>query len=111
MDHVELFCKKLVILVNGKSVLSGNIKDIKDNYRKKNIIVKGQIDLEKIKNIKGVEQVIEKADEYEIKISSKEKVDDVFKVVSKGKNITKFLVEEPSLNEIFVSIVGEAYEK
>ena len=111
MEHVELFCKKLVILVNGKSVLSGNIKDIKDNYRKKNVIVKGEIDLEKVKSIKGVEQIIEKADEYEIKISSKNIVDDVFKVVSKGRNITKFVVEEPSLNEIFVSIVGEAYEK
>ena len=111
MEHVELFCKKLVILVNGKSVLSGNIKDIKDNYRKKNIIVKGEIDLDKLKKLKGVEKITEKADEYEIKITSKDMVDDVFKIISKGKNITKFVVEEPSLNEIFISIVGESYEK
>lgn len=111
MDHVELFCKKLVILVNGKSVLSGNIKDIKNNYRKKNIFLKGEVDIDKIKGIKGVEEIIEKSDEYEIKISSKDVVDSVFKVVSKGSNITKFVVEEPSLNEIFVSIVGESYEK
>ena len=111
MDHVELFCKKLVILVNGKSVLSGNIKDIKDSYRKKNIVFKGEADIDKLKSVKGVEQIIEKADEYEIKISSKDIVHDVFKVISKGKNITKFVVEEPSLNEIFVSKVGESYEK
>ena len=111
MEHVELFCKKLVILVNGKSVISGNIKDIKDNYRKKNIIVKGEIDLDRLKKLKGVENIIEKADEYEIKITSKDMVDDVFKIISKGKNITKFVVEEPSLNEIFISIVGESYEK
>jgi ABC-2 type transport system ATP-binding protein len=111
MDHVELFCKKLVILVNGKSVLSGNIKDIKNNYRKKNIFLKGEVDIDKIKGIKGVEEIIEKSDEYEIKIISKDVVDSVFKVVSKGSNITKFVVEEPSLNEIFVSIVGESYEK
>lgn len=111
MEHVELFCKKLVILVNGRSVLSGNIKDIKDNYRKKNIIVKGDIDIDKIKKLKGVESIIEKADEYEIKISSIDYTDDVFKIVSKGNNISKFVVEEPSLNEIFVSTVGEAYEK
>ena len=111
MDHVELFCKKLVILVNGKSVLSGDIKDIKDSYKKKNIIIKGNVDIEKIKKTKGVEEIIEKADEYEVKISSTDYIDNVFKVVASGKNITKFVVEEPTLNEIFVAKVGESYEK
>ncbi len=111
MDHVELFCKKLVILVNGKTVLEGNIKDIKESYQKKNIVLKGDIDLEKLKSIKGVEKLVEKSDEYEITISSKDVVGDVFKFISKCKNITKFVVEEPSLNEIFISKVGESYEK
>ena len=35
MEHVELFCKKLVILMNGRSVISGYLKDIKEKYRKK----------------------------------------------------------------------------
>lgn len=111
MDHVELFCKKLVILVNGKTVLSGNIKDIKEQYMKKNIFVKGVIDIDKLKKINGVEAVIEKSDEYEIKISSIEVAKDVFKYISKCDNVTKFVVEEPSLNEIFISKVGESYEK
>ena len=111
MDHVELFCKKLVVLVNGKSVLSGNIKDIKESYMKKNIFIKGNIDIEKLKNIKGVEEVIKKPDEYEVKISSNDIVENVFKYISKCENITKFVVEEPSLNEIFISKVGESYEK
>lgn len=111
MDHVELFCKKLVILVNGKTVLSGNISDIKESYQKKNIILKGNIDLDKLKSIKGVEKVIEKSDEYEIVISSKDIVKDVFKFISKCENVTKFVVQEPSLNDIFVSKVGESYEK
>lgn len=111
MDHVELFCKKLVILVNGKTVLSGNIKDIKEQYMKKNIFVKGVIDIDKLKKINGVEAIIEKSDEYEIKISSIEVAKDVFKYISKCDNVTKFVVEEPSLNEIFISKVGESYEK
>ena len=111
MDHVELFCKKLVILVNGKTVLSGNIKDIKESYMKKNILLKGDIDLDKLNNIKGVEKIIEKSDELEVTISSKDIVKDVFKYISKCENITKFVVEEPSLNDIFISKVGESYEK
>ena len=111
MEHVELFCKKLVVLVDGTSVIDGYLKDIKADYRKKNIFVKGTVDIDKIKKVKGVLEVIKKPDEYEIKIESSKIVDDVFKEISKGSKITKFVVEEASLNEIFVAKVGESYEK
>lgn len=111
MEHVELFCKKLVVLLKGRSVLEGNLTDIKKQYRKKNIKVCGDIDVNKIKKIKGVVSVLENSLEYEIKIESEDVVDDVFKYISKCSNITKFVVEEPSLNEIFVEKVGESYEK
>ena len=111
MDHVELFCKKLVVLVNGKTVLEGNIKDIKENYQKKNIILKADINEDKLSKIDGVEEIIKKSDEYEVRIASKDIVDKVFKYVSNCNNVLKFVVEEPSLNEIFISKVGESYEK
>ncbi len=110
MEHVELFCKKLAIMVKGKTVISGYLSDIKKQYRKKNILVKGDIDIKEIEKISGVVSVITKGDSYEIKIESSDIVKDVFDKISKCKNITKFVVEEPSLNEIFISKVGESYE-
>ena len=111
MEHVELFCKKIVIILRGTPVLEGYLSDIKRDYRKKNILIKGEITKKELMKIKGVYDVIEKPEEFEVKIDSLEVAQDVFKVVSKHKNITKFSVEEPSLNEIFVAKVGEAYEK
>ena len=111
MDHVELFCKKIVVLVKGNSVLEGEISKIKEDYRKKNIIVKGDIDVDVIRSIPGVCFVEKRGLEYFINISDSSIVDDVFKCISKMSNIVKFVVEEPSLNEIFVSKVGEVYEK
>ena len=111
MEHVELFCKKLVVMVKGKSVIAGNLKEIKESYRKKNIIVKGDINVSNIKKIKGVIDVLETSDEYVIEIEDNSISESVFKEISKCKNITKFMVEEPSLNEIFVSKVGETYDK
>ena len=111
MEHVELFCKKLVVLLNGKAVLDGELTKIKEQYRKKNILIKGNIDSDKVKKIKGVVSVIDKADEYEVKIEDESIVESIFKYITKCDNITKFSVEEPSLNEIFVAKVGESYEK
>ncbi len=110
MEHVELFCKKIVILLKGKNVLSGNIKDIKKKYRKKNVFVKGNVTKEELEKIKGVNEIIEHSDELELKIENEEVTPFIFKKI-KDKEITKFVLEEPSLNEIFVAKVGESYEK
>lgn len=111
MEHVELFCEKLVILLKGKTVLSGSLKEIKKNYRKKIIRINGNVDVEKLKKTKGVLEVEKEALDLIVKIESDEYVEEVFKVVKQGSDITKFVVEDASLNEIFVSLVGEAYEK
>ena len=111
MDHVEYFCESLVILVKGKTVLQGNLKKIKEEYRKKNILINGSIDTEEIKKVNGVLDVQKNGQDYSVKILDDSKVENVFKYVSKRKNITKFIVEEPSLNEIFIERVGGSYEK
>ena len=111
MEHVELFCKKLAIILKGKTVLEGYLQDIKKDYRKKNIFIKGDIDIDEIKKIKGVVDVNKTAEQYEVKIESEEIVDKVFSKIKNNKNITKFVVEEATLNEIFVSKVGHEYEK
>ena len=111
MEHVEMFCEKLVVLVSGKSVLSGYLKDIKDEYKKKNIIACGDIDKKKVNNLDGVIKVEKEANEYIIKIKDSSYVSKIFKEISKFDNITKFVVEDASLNEIFIEKVGEAYEK
>lgn len=110
MEHVELFCKKIVVIMNGTSVLEGNLKEIKDRYSKKNIFIKGNINIDKISKIKGVISVDDLSDEYVVKIENNDIVKDVFKAI-KNEEIIKFVVEEPTLNEIFVSKVGESYEK
>lgn len=111
MDHVEYFCDSLIILVKGKSVLQGKLKDIKDSYKEKNVIVKADFDKKEMEQIKGVKKVIKDKDEYIIKVEDETIVDKVFKELSKSKNVEKFLVEAPSLNEIFISKVGESYDE
>ena len=60
---------------------------------------------------KGVEKVEKIGDYYQVSITDDGYVNSIFKVIAKFDNITKFSVEDPSLNEIFISIVGEGYEK
>jgi len=110
MEHIEQFCEKLLILVKGKPVIEGYLKQIKEDYQKKNIMIRGDINRDEILCIPGVLELNKKIDEYEVKIESNEIVEKVFKKISKN-NITKFVVEEPSLNEIFIAKVGGSYDE
>lgn len=111
MEHVELFCEKLVILVHGKPVLQGYLKDIKKQYRKKNIQIVGDVDTKALEQIDGVLKVTSNPEEIIVQIASDDKAQNVFKYITTCKNITKFDVEDATLNEIFIEKVGEAYEK
>ena len=111
MEHVELFCEKLVILVHGKPVLQGYLKDIKKQYRKKNIHIIGDVDTKALEQIDGVLKVTSNPEEIIVQIASDDKAQNVFKYITTCKNITKFDVEDATINEIFIEKVGEAYEK
>lgn len=110
MEHIEQFCEKLLILVKGKPVLEGYLKDIKEDFGKKNILIRGNIEEKELASVVGVLDVNKKANEYEVKIENSKVVEKVFKKVS-HYNITKFVVEEPSLNEIFIAKVGDSYDE
>lgn len=106
MEQIEDFCEKLVILSHGKVVVAGYLKDIKNEYRKKNILLRGDnLPLDKIRKLKGVISLEEHRGEYLVKIESLDIADLIFKIV-KDYNITKYDVTEPTLNEIFIEKVG-----
>ena len=110
MEHIEQFCEKLVILVKGKTVLEGYLKDIKESYQKKNIFIRGDVTAKELESINGVLSVEKKLNEFEVKIENNRIVEQVFKKIA-HHNITKFVVEEASLNEIFIAKVGASYDE
>jgi ABC-2 type transport system ATP-binding protein len=111
MEHIEYFCDSLIILVKGNVVLSGKLSKIKSDYRRKNIKVIADLNEDDIKQVKGVLNVTKNKNEYTIKIEDESCVKNVFKALTKCDNVTKFVVEEPTLNEIFIDKVGESYEE
>lgn len=106
MEYIEDFCEELIILVHGKAVINGNLNEIKENYAKKNIQIKGDnIPVEKLEKINGVDSIEKKANEYVVHIKDASVSKKVFDVI-KNTNITKYVVADASLNEIFIHYVG-----
>ena len=106
MEYIEDFCEQLIILVHGKAILNGSLDEIKENYAKKNILIKGEnIKVSDITKIKGVTSVDKKANEIVVHIENIDIAPKVFDCI-KNTNITKYVVADAQLNEIFIHYVG-----
>ncbi len=107
MASIEEFCTDILILNRGKTVLKGNLKEIKDTYKanRLEIITDKNID-EYIKEF-NMSIEFEKDNEYSIKIDSEEVAHKLLeKVVANGVLVNKFEIKKPTLNDIFIEKVG-----
>ena len=111
MDHVELFCEKLVILAKGKTILKGYLENIKKDYKIKKIEIKGDVKISELKKVKGVIKVTKTASSYEVLIEDEKYKKEVFNYIKTKDNVCEFVLKTPSLEEIFISKVGETYGK
>ena len=111
IDHVESFCEQLIVLEKGIAVLQGKISDIKKDFKRHNIRLIGEVDVDKLKAIAGVLDVIIQPNEWIVKIADETVSDAVFDYVKTCKHVKKFDLEQATLSEIFIEKVGETYEQ
>ena len=119
MSYVEEFCNDIVIINKGDVVLYGDLDNIKREFGKNQLVVSA-VD----KTLDDLENIINEhmSDILEITGRTKEEliiknVADVSrkqilsKFISENIEIERFETYKPSLNDIFVSKVGDADEK
>ena len=108
MTSIEEFCSDVVIINKGKTVLKGNLKEIKDTYKANRLIINTKQDI--TAEVKELNLNIEKNidNNYEIKIENEEIAHTLLKnLVNKNIEIDKFELKKPTLNDIFIEKVGE----
>lgn len=108
MTSIEEFCSDVVIINKGKTVLKGNLKEIKDTYKANRLIINTKQDI--TAEVKDLNLNIEKNidNNYEIKIENEEIAHTLLKnLVNRNIEIDKFELKKPTLNDIFIEKVGE----
>jgi ABC-2 type transport system ATP-binding protein len=107
MNIIEEFCTDILILDKGKTIIKGNLKDIKKSYGKNKLIIDSDSNIEKYLDKKGFEIINCIDNYYEIKFKDINKVYSLLeKIINDKILINKFEIKEPSLNEIFIDKVG-----
>ena len=111
MASIEEFCTDILILNKGKTVLKGNLKEIKEGYRANRLELSTDKNIDEYIKEFGMEIEFSKNNEYSIKIDSEEKAHQLLeKLVTNHVEVDKFEIKKPTLNDIFIEKVGE-FEK
>lgn len=110
MDHVEELCEHVCILQRGKTIVKGALKEIKESFGKKNLLIHANFPLDFLENFPGVVKMKKTAEGVRLQIESEYVAEKVMNELAGKGFIRRFVLEEPSLNDIFIEKVGASYE-
>lgn len=107
MSVIEEFCSDLVILNRGKTVLSGNLKEIKDSYETNKVLIETTDEIEGILKKLKVDVLDKNDDEYLVSADADNRRKLLNELVKNNIDVKTFKVIKPTLHEIFIEKVGE----
>ena len=108
MASIEEFCTDILILNRGKTILQGNLKEIKESYKANKVELVTKIDVSKEIEEEGLKIIRNLENHYEISIDDEKEAQNLLKnLISKNIEVEKIEVKKPSLNDIFIEKVGD----
>ena len=108
MATIEEFCENILILNKGKTVLQGNLKEIKETYPANRVEIHVKQDISNYIKECGLSIENEANHNYIIKIAEEETARKLLnKLITSNIKVDKFEIKKPTLNDIFIEKVGE----
>ncbi|HBX71055.1 MAG TPA: sodium ABC transporter, partial [Chloroflexi bacterium] len=104
MHQVEALCSRIVLIDQGKSVLYGDVNQIKRDFSGHAVVIRGQGDFS---TLPGVLETRTENGGWHLTLEADTNPQEIFQALAANKalNIERFEIAEPSLDDIFVSVV------
>lgn len=108
MHSIEEFASDVLILNKGKTVLQGNLKEIKEQYAANRLSLSTTENVDNLIKQANLEIYNSKNNEYMINISGEDDGYRLFDLLAQNHvKVEKFEIMKPSLHDIFIEKVGE----
>ena len=110
MDQVEKLCDSICLVNKGKAVLKGELREVKGRYGKNHVEISFE-DSEDGQFLSS-EPMIQSIDRYEghilVRLAPGADAHKLVRNVTEKARVNKFELMEPSLEEIFIEVVGKS---
>ena len=105
MYQAEALCARIALINRGRTVLYGNVRDIKRDFSGNALSIKGNGDFE---NVPGVLETRQSDGTWRLTLETAAEPQQVLRrLIERDVTIESFEVAEPSLDDIFVAVVQE----
>ena len=108
MDQVERLCQSICLINHGHAVLEGDLSQIKARYGRHNVQIKYDGDPIFLEEKRLVQSFNDYGNYVEVRLAPGADSQDLLRLASSKARLDKFEVMEPSLEEIFIDVVGKS---
>jgi ABC-2 type transport system ATP-binding protein len=114
MDQVEKLCNNICLVNKGKAVLHGDLREIKSRYGRNTVQMafdgggNGNNDGDYLSQIPTVNSLDRYEGYIQLKLAPGADAQQLLQTVSQRSRLNRFEVMEPSLEDIFIEVVGKA---
>jgi len=111
MEQAEKLCDSVCIIARGTKVVDGPLAEVKKGHRGRHVIVAVESGMDSVRSLLDERSLIAKADAYgqyaELELAEGADPQMLLKnLVQAGARVTRFEIAEPTLNKIFIDLVG-----
>lgn len=111
MEQAEKLCDSVCIIARGSKVVDGLLAEVKRRHGGKHVVVAVERGLASVGQVLNDRHVVAKSDDYgnyaELELTPGANPQDLLRgLLGAGAAVTRFEIAEPTLNKIFIDLVG-----
>ena len=106
MEHVEELCRHITIMDRSNTVVQGDIRDIKKGYPREEVLLRTSSEVTGLETLPGVTGVQRQERGYLLTISEIAAAQRILQQAVGQSEVEHFEIKEPTLNQIFIKVVG-----
>jgi ABC-2 type transport system ATP-binding protein len=108
MDQAERLCQSICLINHGRAVLEGDLNQIKARYGRFNVQIKYEGDSRFLHETRLVQSFNDYGNYVEVRLAPGADAQELLRLASSSARLSRFELMEPSLEEIFIDVVGKS---
>jgi ABC-2 type transport system ATP-binding protein len=106
MNQAERMCDRIVLINRGRKIIEGTVHEVRERFATRIVVLEGEGELEALAGFDGVTSARITAGHAHLELGPQTDPGAVLTEALRLARITRFEVQRPDLQEIFVKLVG-----
>ena len=109
MEQAERLCDRILLINSGRKVADGTLEELQSQEEVRSVLIASEDDLSFVSSLPMVQGVKINGRSVEVLLSDTHSPQELLEALVPRTRLTRFEVHQPSLEEIFIHLVGQCH--